>query len=67
MPSSFSRFLSEEELEQVRDLYLESLKALEAAEAEETAQAGQAEQADEVPAGRAAAPDGTVPPAPASG
>ena len=35
MPSSFSRFLDESELQKVRDLYLESLAALDAEDADD--------------------------------
>lgn len=51
MPSSFSRFLAEDELDEVRKLYLESLEAIEEDEAE-------AEVAEPAPSPSAQADDG---------
>lgn len=50
MPSSFSRFLSDQELERVRQLYLESLEGPEEGAAAPAAEAPAAE-AQEGPAG----------------
>ncbi len=52
MPNSFSRFLNDEELQKVRDLYLEALQEVEEDEAEEPpekpAGSGTAQTATEV-------------------